>query len=105
MKHPLLLPESQAHYDDISRVPNIVQFEQENNIANAMGAISYNLIKYKNRDKGSDELDEKKRQTFLAWRELLRDLLAKGWTYDTNLRYVMLIEFPEMEYTLGEDNE
>jgi len=98
--HPLLLVESQGHYDFDGKTPNIVEFEGENSIANGLGACSYNIIKYKNRDKGTPELDAKKRQTFEQWQELLRDLLAMGYEYDTNLRFAMVAEYPNIKYTL-----
>jgi len=104
--HPALLKQSRGHYDQPNKIPNLIEFECENNIGSALGACSYNIIKYKNRDKGSDHLDEIKKQTFEAWRELLRDLLERGYTYDTNLRHAMISEYPDMKYTFnGEDDE
>jgi hypothetical protein len=102
MTHPLLLPESQAHYDNTDKTSNILQFETCNTIAGGLGAISYNMIKYENREKGQNDLDEKKLQTFIAWRELLRDLLKEGYDLDTNIRYAMKNTYPEMRYTLSE---
>jgi len=98
--HPLLLPESQKHYDTNGQ-NNIVEFECMSTIAMGIGACDYNIIKYTNREKGQDELDSKKIETFKAWKELLRDLLGMGYDYDTNLRYAMKAECPDMKYSLG----
>ena len=102
--HPLLLEESRSHYDT-GGTSNIIKFECVSTIANALGACTYNIIKYKNRDKGTNELDDKKRQTFEQWQELLRDLLAMGYNFNTNLRFAMKSEYPEIKYTLGENND
>ena len=102
--HPLLLQDSSKHYDTKGQ-NNIYEFEEDVNIAEAFGAIKYNLIKYKNRQKGQNELDDKKIKTFEAWRELLRDLLEMGYQRERNLRNVMAIEFPNMKYSLGEQND
>lgn len=99
MYHPLLLPESKAHYDTDGQ-SNIIEFEMSASIENAFGAISYNLIKYTNRKKGQDELDNKKIETFTAWRELLSDLLELGYQKDHNLRHAMKVEYPDMKYSL-----
>ncbi len=104
--HPLLLKESQRQYDLAGKTPHLIEFECCNTIAGGLGACSYNIIKYKVREKDSDELDAKKKITFLEWRELLRDLLEAGYTYDTNLRFAMKSEYPNMKYTLeGKNNE
>jgi len=98
--HPLLLQDSSKHYATKGQ-NNICEFEQDSTIGEAFGAIRYNLIKYKNREKGQNELDDKKIKTFEAWRELLKDLLEMGYQRDRNLRNVMEIEFPDMKYSLG----
>jgi len=100
MRHPVLLPESAAHYDTAGQ-NNIIEFEQETNIAGAIGACQYNIIKYRNRKKGQDELDLKKQNTFEAWIDLLDGLLGKGYSPLHNLRDAMMHEYPEMEYSLG----
>ncbi len=98
--HPLLLKESSAHYDFDGVNSNIIEFECTNTISGALGACSYNIIKYKNRDKGTPKLDEKKRRTFEQWQELLRDLMQNGYDYDSNLRFAMMVEYPKMKYSL-----
>jgi len=99
--HPILLKESQGHYHIDKDQPNtIIEFEQENSIENAFGAISYNLLKYKNRQKEQTALDLKKIETFEWWRELLKDLLELGYPRETNLRYAMKVEYPDMKYSL-----
>lgn len=97
--HPILLPESKAHYDTDGQ-SNIIEFEQKNTIEGALGAISYNIIKYTNRKKGQDALDNKKIETFKAWRELLYGLQTLGYPRDHNLRHAMLVEYPDMKYSL-----
>lgn len=97
--HPVLLQQSSAHYDTNGQ-SNILDFERENSIEGAFGAISYNLIKYKNRQKGQDNLDNKKIERFKAWYELLQDLLEMGYQRQRNLRSVMAIEYPNMKYNL-----
>ena len=97
--HPVLLQESKNHYDTNGQ-NNIIDFECTTTIAGGFGAIDYNIIKYKNRRKGQDELDSKKIATFEAWRELLRDLLELGYGMDTHLRYAMQAEYPNMKYSL-----
>lgn len=97
--HPVLLKESKGHYDT-SKDSNIIKFEQQSTIMCGFGACNYNIIKYTDRDKGQDELDAKKRATFEAWRELLKDLLELGYSPTDNLRYVMSCEYPELGYSL-----
>lgn len=99
--HPILLRESQGHYHCDEQQPNtIIEFEQESSIENAFGAINYNLLKYKNRRKDQTELDIKKIETFKEWRELLKDLLELGYDRTHNLRHAMLVEYPNMKYSL-----
>lgn len=99
--HPILLPESQGHYHCDEQQPNtIIEFEQESTIENAFGAINYNLLKYKNRRKDQTELDKKKIYTFIAWREILKDLLEMGYDRSHNLRHAMMAEYPDMKYEL-----
>ena len=95
--HPVLLRESAGHYNGNN---NIIQFEQVSTIAGAIGACHYNIIKYANRNNGQDELDAKKIETFKGWYELLKDLLEMGYSYEDNLRYAMICEYPNMKYTL-----
>jgi len=97
--HPLLLKESSKHYDTKGE-SNIIAFELISTIGDGLGAINYNLIKYTNREKGQNDLDKKKIETFKAWRELLCDLLDKGYQRERNLRNVMSIEYPNLQYTL-----
>ena len=99
MKHPVLLKESAKHYDTNGQ-NNIIEFEQKTNIAGAIGACEYNIIKYKNRQKGQDELDKKKEHTFRDWIVLLNGLLDKGYSPMHNLRDAMIHEYPDMEYKL-----
>ena len=99
MKHPVLLKESAAHYDTDGK-NNIIEFEQETNIAGAIGACQYNIIKYRNRKKGQDELDEKKIKTMDDWVELLDVLLGKGYSPLHSLRDAMIREYQDMEYSL-----
>jgi len=75
----------------------IIEFECTSTIAMGIGACDFQIIKLK----GQDELDSKKIETFKAWKELLRDLLGMGYDYDTNLRYAMKAEYPDMKYSLG----
>lgn len=99
MKHPVLLKESASHYN-VNGQNNIIEFEHETTIAGAMGACQYNIIKYKNREKGQNELDEKKVQTFIGWMELLDSLIVRGYQPLHNLRDAMKKEYPNMEYML-----
>ena len=98
--HPLLLKESQKHYDIKGNTSNIIEFECDNTIGGALGVCSYHIIKYTNRQKGQDELDAKKVKTFEDWRELLIDLIHAGYDYRTSLRYDMQKEYPDLKYTL-----
>lgn len=97
--HPLLLPQSQSHYD-IDDETDLRDYEREVSIEGAFGTIQYNLFKYKRREKGQNELDEKKIQTFIDWTELLKDLLELGYSRETNLRVAMQKEYPDMRYSL-----
>ncbi len=97
--HPILLRDSYLHYD-AGKKNNIIEFEQKSTIEGALGAIDYNTIKYTNREKGQNELDAKKIATFEAWRELLKDLLEMGYSKEHNLRHAMLVEYPNMKYSL-----
>jgi len=101
--HPLLLKESAGHYDTKGH-SNIIAFETISTIGDGLGAINYNLIKYTNREKGQNDLDNKKIETFKAWRELLCDLLDKGYQRERNLRNVMQIEYPNLKYTFKDEN-
>ena len=99
--HPILLQESKAHYDT-KGLSTIIEFEQTATIEQGFGVISYNLIRYKMREKRQNDLDEKKIETFKAWEELLRDLLSLGYQRTDNLRYAMSQEYPHMKYSLNE---
>ncbi len=98
--HPLLLQDSAKHYDTKGQ-NNIYEFEKISSIGDAFGAINYNLIKYRNRQKGQNELDKKKIKTFEAWGELLSDLLEMGYLRERNLRSAMAIEFPNIKYSMS----
>lgn len=97
--HPVLLQESKGHYDTNGQ-SNIIDFESVSTIENGFGAINYNLIKYTNRQKGQNELDDKKIDTFRAWYTLLQDLLEIGYAPSDNLRLAMKAEYPNMRYSL-----
>lgn len=97
--HPVLLPESSGHYDTAGQ-NNIIEFEQKTSIAGGIGACQYNIIKYRNRKKGQDELDEKKIKTMEAWIGLLDGLLGKGYSPLHSLRDAMMREYPDMVYSL-----
>ncbi len=97
--HPILLAESRGHYDTKCQ-NNIIEFEQENTICGALAACSYNIIKYTNRQKNQDSLDDKKKLTFFKWRELLLDLIRLGYSEGHILRDAMQIEYPKLKYSL-----
>lgn len=99
MTHPVLLKESAAHYDT-GKQNNIIEFEQGTSIEGAIGACKYNIIKYRHRKKGQDELDSKKHKTFIGWLDLLDELIEKGYDPMHNLRDAMMHEYPDMEYKL-----
>ncbi len=99
--HPILLKESKAHYDTDGQ-NNIIEFEQGATIEGGLGVCLYHIVKYHNRQKGQDELDDKKKQTFLDWQELLYDLLELGYPKDHILRDAMEAEYPQLKYSLKE---
>ena len=79
MKHPLL-NESSTHYSSNGKSA-IQELEKVQSVASVMGWVDCNLFKYEFRKdlKGQKDSDLKKIATYKAYREVLKDLLHKGY--------------------------
>ena len=62
LKHPLLNSDS-PHYDTGYR-PLIMEIEEELTVSEMIGVCEFNIFKYEHRQKGQDESDIKKADTY-----------------------------------------
>ena len=74
LKHPLLNSDS-PHYDQGYR-PLIMEIEEELTVREMIGVCEFNIFKYEHRQKGQDESDLKKADTYNAYLKFLLEYLV-----------------------------
>ena len=97
MQQPLL-NESSTHYTNNGQSA-IQELEKIQSVASVMGWVECNLFKYEFRKdlKGQKDSDLKKIATYKAYREVLKDLLHKGYTWHT-VSHAMSLEGISFDY-------